>query len=93
MDDEDERIESEEMTEAWESFLVNEVNDSVESGEWDALVNQLQDLFSTGYDLDNGLSKEEREDAQIQFRDLLAEYDIDLVDYNWDDWREWYGAQ
>lgn len=92
-DDYEERMEADEMQEAWASFLSNEVVAENQSTEWEALINQLQDLFVTGYDLDNGLSDDEREDARIQFRDLLDEYDIDLYDYDWDDWREWYDAQ
>lgn len=92
-DDYEDEMEAAEMQATWESFLANEVNDTVQDAGWESLINQLQDLFSTAYDLDNGLSKEDREDAANEFRDLLAEYDIDLQDYQWDDWREWYDAQ
>jgi hypothetical protein len=91
--DYEDEMQAAEMQSAWESFLSNEVVSDNTSEEWGALVNQLQDLFSLGYDIENGLTQQEREDYQQEFRDLLDEYDIDLYDYDWDDWREWYDAQ
>lgn len=90
-DESDERALANEVESAWYSFLDNEIQEN-QSGTWEAIISDLQFWFEMGYDVDNGESPEIREEARMEFEAILNDYDIDLNDYDWDDWRDWYAA-
>lgn len=57
-------------------------------GEMQEFIDQAEGLFDAGWGHDG--DDDTRQDARDAFFELMAEFDLDVSMFDWDDWRDWY---
>lgn len=73
-----------EVNEIWEN-----ITDDLPRGALSHFIEDAGDVFTTAF-VDHDLPSEEVKQAREEFENLLAEYAIDISEFDWDAWRDWY---
>jgi hypothetical protein len=61
----------------------------VSRGQRDDFIDEAIDAFQTAY-VDSDVDSDERAAAREEFEALCNTYSIDIADFDWDAWRDWY---
>lgn len=72
------------LNEIWENLT-----DELSSSQLSHFVEEAQEVFTTAY-VDEDVETEERTEARHTFEGILSEYAIDISEFDWDAWRDWY---
>lgn len=76
-----------EINDIWQN-----ITDDLPRGALSQFIEDAEDVFTTAF-VDHDLPSEEVIAARQQFEDLLSEFHIDIRDFDWDAWRDWYEGQ
>lgn len=75
---------------------LNEIWTSLEGeapvGKRAEFIDEAIEAFQTGY-VDTEVDSEERIAAREEFEALCSTYAVDVADFDWDAWRDWYDSQ
>lgn len=63
---------------------------SLSDDEYDDFAAAGAELFEWAWGKDQDLTPEERHDYRELFETWVAEWAIDILDFDWDEWRDWY---
>ena len=66
-----------------------ELEGEVSRGKRDDFINEAVEAFQTGY-VEGDVDSDERAAAREEFETLAGNYAIDIADFDWDAWRDWY---
>lgn len=73
------------------NHIWHDVVDELPSRQLEKFQEDALEVFETAYvdDVDH----DARLDARQRFEELLEEYSIDISEFDWDSWRDWYDGQ
>lgn len=74
------------LNEIWNTFA-----DQLEGAELEEFEQFMADKFQEGY-IDREIDEDTREEARQAFEDWLFEHTLDIADFDWDEWRDWYDS-
>lgn len=69
----------------------NDLEGEVPRGQKDSFIDEAIDAFQTAY-VDTTVDSDERQAAREEFEALCGTYSIDIADFDWDAWRDWYNG-
>lgn len=67
----------------------NQLEGEVSRGQRDSFIDDAIDSFRTGY-VEGDVEHDERIAAREQFEALCGDYSVNIEDFDWAEWRDWY---
>jgi len=75
------------LNQIWE-----ELEGEVPRGQKDSFIDDAVEAFQAAY-VDTDIDDDARAAARSEFEALCSQYSVDIADFDWDAWRDWYNSQ
>lgn len=74
------------LNEIWNTFA-----DQLEGAELEDFTDNVSDYFESGW-IYRDIDSDERQAARDEFEDWLERHLLDIADFDWEAWRDWYDS-